>query len=166
MSENKYDRLTHTLEPICDERSRVLILGSFPSVKSRESGFYYGHPRNRFWKMLAGVFSREAPTTTEQKIKFLLECNIALWDVVGSCEISGSSDASIKNVEPNDIGRILNSCRIEKIIANGLTAAGLYKRYCEDKTGREIIAMPSTSPANAALSLDELISRYKSELIV
>lgn len=160
----EYVSLVHTFDPVFDGRSRVLILGSFPSVKSREVAFYYGHPHNRFWKMLGGVFGCAVPETIDDKRAFLLERGIALWDVIKSCDIIGSSDASIKNVVPNDLSLILNSCKIEKILANGATSAKLYEKYCFDALQRKIIRMPSTSPANAACSLVNLIERYRDEL--
>lgn len=150
----------HTFSPVYDTHSRVLILGSFPSVKSRENQFYYGHPQNRFWRMLAALLSVPVPETTGEKTRMLLTHGIALWDVVAACEIKGSSDSSIRNVEPADINRILQAARIETIIANGNTAYKLYCRYCEPRTGRHAVCCPSTSPANAVFTLERLVRHW------
>ena len=143
-------RVCHGIEPVFDRNSRVLILGSFPSVKSRESGFFYGHPQNRFWRTLAAVLKTDGPRTVEEKRAFLLANGIALWDVIASCEIEGSSDSSIRNAIPNDVERILREAPIERIFTNGTTAHRLYCRYMQKRTGREATCLPSTSPANAA----------------
>lgn len=150
-------RQTHKFVPVYDEYSRILILGTFPSVKSREQHFYYGHPQNRFWKVLAALTQwPQIPQTIEEKKQMLLENRIAVWDVIQSCDIAGSSDSSIKNVVPSDIGSILKGSRIERIYANGATAKKLYERYILPETGVPIIGLPSTSPANAAYSLERL----------
>lgn len=151
----------HTISPIYDDNSKVLILGSFPSVKSREERFFYAHPQNRFWKVLAFVLNWKIPKTIEDKKKMLLQNNIALWDVVFSCDIVGSSDSSIKNVVPNDICKIINETKITKIITNGKKADALYKKYLEEKTGIKAVCLPSTSPANASRSLDMLCSEWQ-----
>ena len=143
-------RVCHGIEPVFDRNCRVLILGSFPSVKSRESGFFYGHPQNRFWRTLAAVLKTDVPRTVEEKRAFLLANGIALWDVIASCEIEGSSDSSIRNAIPNDVERILREAPIERIFTNGTTAHRLYCRYMQKRTGREATCLPSTSPANAA----------------
>ena len=153
--------VTHTFEPIFNKESRILILGSFPSVKSRENNFYYGHPQNRFWKVLAQVFEREVPRTIEEKKEFLLENRIALWDVIESCTITGSSDSSIKNVVINDFSLVLENGRIEKIFVNGGKAYELYHKYAEKNTGIPAIKLPSTSPANAAWSLEKLCMAWR-----
>lgn len=153
-------REQHGIEPVYDARSRILILGSFPSVKSRETQFFYGHPQNRFWRVLAAVTGREAPGSIPEKKKFLLQNRIALWDVIKSCEIEGSSDSSIRNVEPNDVGRILEAADIRQIYANGGTAYRLYQRYLYPVTGREAVRLPSTSPANAGCSLEALTEQW------
>ncbi len=140
----------HPIPPVFNEYSRILILGSFPSVKSRELGFFYGHPQNRFWRTLAQVFDAELPIAVEEKRQFLLSHGIALWDVIASCEITGSSDASIKNAGPNDLSCILQTGKIERIYTNGATAHRLYCKYQQSLTGKEAICLPSTSPANAA----------------
>lgn len=151
----------HLLEPIYDEASERLILGSFPSVKSREGMFYYHHPQNRFWKVLAAVFEAETPQTIPQKKAFLLEHGIALWDVIASCEITGSSDSSIRDVEANDLPGLLSGSRIRHIYANGATADKLYHRYFDGKILLPETKLPSTSPANAAYSLERLAEQWK-----
>ena len=148
--------LMHTFPPVFDEMSKILILGSFPSVKSRENNFYYGHPQNRFWKVLARVYETEIPMTIEEKKDFLLGHNIAVWDVIESCTIVGSSDASIKDVVVNDFTRILKNNSIEQIYVNGGKAYELYHRYAEAMIGIKAIKLPSTSPANASWNLDKL----------
>lgn len=147
----------HEFEPVFNEKSKILILGTFPSVKSREMQFYYGHPQNRFWKVIAGVTDNKVPVTIEEK-KNLLLCNkIAVWDVIAQCEIVGSSDSSIKNVVPADIGRVLQNSHIKKVFANGNTAKKLYDKYIFPKLSVEIEGLPSTSPANAGYSLERLL---------
>ena len=152
--------IIHPIPPLYDENSRILILGSFPSVKSREACFFYGHPQNRFWKVTSAVFGEDAPQTIDEKKAFLLRNHIALWDVIGSCDIVGSSDSSIKNVTPNDLSIILKNADIGQIYVNGKTAYKYYVKYTEEKTGRSAICLPSTSPANAAWSLDKLVSEW------
>lgn len=159
--EQTYTHVSHDFEPVFDEKSKVLILGTFPSVKSRENQFYYGHPQNRFWKVIAGLTESEEPQTIEEKKKLLLEHGIAIWDVIESCDIIGSSDSSIKNVVPADIERVVANSKIENIYANGGTAKKLYEKYSQKKTGREIIGLPSTSPANAAYSLERLLECWQ-----
>ena len=149
-------RIGYAIRALWDAGSKVLILGSFPSVKSRETAFFYGHPQNRFWRVCAAVFDKPVPTSIEEKKAFLHENHIALWDVIASCEIVGSSDASIKNAVANDIRPILDGANIAAIFANGKTAAALYEKYILPVTGRNAITLPSTSPANAAWSLERL----------
>ncbi|MBQ2889021.1 MAG: DNA-deoxyinosine glycosylase [Clostridia bacterium] len=146
----------HPFGPLYNENSKVLILGSFPSVKSREENFFYGHPQNRFWKVLSKVLDHKTPQTIDEKRELLLECGIALWDVIASCEITGSSDSSIKDVTANDISVILDAADIKKIYVNGKTAEKYFNKYIKNKTGREAVCLPSTSPANAAWSVDRL----------
>lgn len=153
--------IEHPIEPIYDANSKVLILGSFPSVKSRESGFFYGHPQNRFWKVLAAVTGEEAPQTIADKKAFLLKNHIAVWDVIQSCTITGSSDSSIKNVVANDLSEILDSAKICQIYVNGRKAEQLYQKYIYPETGIEAVCLPSTSPANAAWNLERLIDVWK-----
>lgn len=161
MEQAKARLIRHEFPPVWNSRSRILILGSFPSVKSREEGFYYGNPRNRFWDTLAGVLGAETPLTIEEKKEFLLSRGIAIWDVIAECEITGSSDSSIRNVTPADIGALLSKTDIRAIYANGGTAAKLYEKYCEPVTRRGIRRLPSTSPANAAYSLERLKTNWR-----
>ncbi len=153
---SEYQKITHTFEPVYDEESEILILGTFPSVKSRENHFYYGNPQNRFWKLLAALAGDGVPGTVPEKEAFLLRHHIAVWDVIAECEIMGSSDSSIRNVTANDMNVILEQAPIRAIYANGAKAYDLYMRYCYPKVGREIRKLPSTSPANAAWSLERL----------
>ena len=155
------ETVVHPIPPEYDADSRILILGSFPSVKSRESMFFYGHPQNRFWKTLSAVFDDGLPSTVEEKKAFLHRHHIALWDVIASCEITGSSDSSIRNAVPNDIGSILRSCHIEEIYVNGKTAARFYDRYLYPSVGRRAVCLPSTSPANAGCSLRKLTDAWR-----
>ena len=156
--------IVHPFPPLYDKGSRILILGSFPSVKSREQLFFYGHPQNRFWKVIAAVFDEPLPVSIPEKKEMLKRNHIALWDVIHSCEISGSSDSSISNVVPNDLARILEGAEIQKIIVNGKTAEKYYKKYIEPVTKRTAICMPSTSPANAAWSLEALVDEWGTHL--
>ena len=153
--------LTHTFEPMYNKDSRILILGSFPSVKSRENNFYYGHPQNRFWKVIAGVTGRAVPATIEEKKEMLLSSHIAIWDVIASCTIQGSSDSSIRDVVVNDFSQILREAKIQAIYVNGNKAYELYHRYAEPYTGIPAIKLPSTSPANAAWSVERLCDSWK-----
>ncbi|MBR6487442.1 MAG: DNA-deoxyinosine glycosylase [Clostridiales bacterium] len=152
--------MLHPIDPVFDKDSKVLILGSFPSVRSREAGFFYGHPQNRFWKVTARVFGDEVPQTTEEKKAFLLRNHIALWDVIGSCDIDGSSDASIRNVTVNDISLILKTADIRSVFLNGKKAYSLYQKYMYPVIKREGICLPSTSPANAMWSVEKLTSEW------
>jgi len=154
----------HPFPPVVDRHCRILILGSFPSVKSRADGFFYGHPQNRFWKMLAAIFDEEVPSDIQAKKSLLLRHHVALWDVIASCEIEGSSDASIKQAVPVDIARITDVAGIERILCNGALAGRLYRRYLQPLTQLECIVLPSTSPANAACSLEQLITRWRAAL--
>ncbi len=151
----------HPFPPLYDKNSKILILGSFPSVKSREQMFFYGHPQNSFWKVISSVLGVEAPKTIEEKKKFLHSNNIALWDVIASCDITGSSDSSIKNVVANDLPEILTNANIKKIFVTGKTAEKYYKKYVRDIINREAVQLPSTSPANAAWSIDKPIYAWK-----
>ncbi len=151
----------HPFPPLYDENSRILILGSFPSVKSREQMFFYGHPQNRFWRVLGEVFGCDAPKTTEEKREFLIGRNIALWDVIASCDIEGSSDSSIKNVKANDLSPILSEAKIQRIFVNGKCAEKCYNKYTKPMTGIEAVCLPSTSPANAAWSVKRLAQAWR-----
>lgn len=157
----EYEHIVHSFEPVYDKASEILILGTLPSVKSRENNFYYGHKQNRFWKVLATLLKEPVPDTIEEKKAMLLAHRIALWDVIQSCDIKGSSDSSIKNVQPTDIGMILEKTNITRIYANGNKAGQLYKRYQFPVTGRKATVLPSTSPANAAWSLDRLCEAWR-----
>ena len=159
------EHVIHTIEPVFDRNSRVLVLGSIPSPKSREEGFFYGHPRNRFWRVLAAIFDEPVPATPEDKRDLLLRRHIALWDVVASCDIEGASDASIRNAEPNDLGRIFSVADIEAVFATGAKAGDLYARLCEKRFGRPCTVLPSTSPANAKESIESLTSAYADALL-
>ena len=153
----------HTIAPVYDENSRILILGSFPSVKSREAAFFYGHPQNRFWRVLAAVLGEEAPQTAAEKKSLLLRHGVALWDVIASCDIAGSSDASITNVAPNDLSRILDAAPVRRIFCNGGMAYRFYRRYDEAVWGKAE-ALPSTSPANARTGVQALTERWRAAL--
>ena len=156
----EYEHIVHSFEPVYDKASEILILGTLPSVKSRENNFYYGHKQNRFWKVLATLLKEPVPDTIEEKKAMLLARRIALWDVIQSCDIKGSSDSSIKNVQPTDIGMILEKTNITRIYANGNKAGQLYKRYQFPVTGIEAMVLPSTNPANAAWSLERLCKAW------
>ena len=160
MAEKLRQKQSHPFPPLYDENSRILILGSFPSVKSREQMFFYGHPQNRFWRVIAAVFNDRTPETIDEKKKFLHSHGIALWDVIESCEITGSSDSSIQNVKVNDLRRILLAADIREIYVNGGTAYKYYHKYTEPVLGRSAVKLPSTSPANAACSLDRLVEEW------
>lgn len=152
--------VTHTLKPIFDKNSSVLILGTMPSPKSRENNFYYGNPQNRFWRVLSAVLGEDLPKTNEERTKLLLSHGIALWDVLASCEIKGANDNSIREPVPNDLSIILDKCRIHSIFTTGSKAFALYRRFCEPKTGIPANALPSTSPANCRTTLEQLIYSY------
>ena len=151
----------HPIPPLYNDKSEVLILGSFPSVKSREANFFYGHPQNRFWKVIAGIFDEEIPQTIEEKKRLILTHHLAMWDVIAECDIIGSSDSSIKDVVPNDLSVILDKAPIRRIIVNGKTAEKMYNKYTLDKTGIKAVVMPSTSPANAAWNIDRLVAEWE-----
>ena len=158
--------ITHPFPPLYDKESRVLILGSFPSVKSREARFFYGHPQNRFWPLMARLLADEhaayeIPKTIEEKTALMREHHIALWDTIASCDITGSSDSSITNVVANDLRPILETADIRQIYCNGKTSHRLYMKHCEPVTLRDAIALPSTSPANAAWTLDRLYEVWR-----
>lgn len=160
----EYQHVKHSFEPVYDENSQILILGSLPSVKSREEGFYYGHPRNRFWQVLSQILDWTLPQTTEEKKSMLLKNRIAVWDVIQECDIIGSSDSSIKNVRPAQLGIILDTANIRAIYGNGKTASKLYCKYLQKESGIQIRELPSTSPANASYSLERLVEIWKMEL--
>ena len=153
--------IVHPFPPLYDENSQILILGSFPSVKSREAMFFYGHPQNRFWKVTSQIFGAPVPKTIDEKKKFLLSNKIALWDVIASCEIKGSSDSSIKNVVPNDLSEIFKKADIKHIFVNGKTAEKYYNKYTKDTVGKAAVCLPSTSPANAAWTVERLAKAWE-----
>lgn len=153
--------ITHPIEPIYDNNSNILILGSFPSVRSREEGFFYGHRQNRFWKVVSRVFEEDEPKTIEEKKALLIRNKIALWDVIQSCDIVGSSDSSITNAVPNDLSAILSTADIKAIYVNGKTALKYYEKYTEPVIKRPAICLPSTSPANAAWGMERLLDAWK-----
>jgi len=154
----------HNIEPVYQQTSKILILGSFPSVKSREAQFFYHHPQNRFWKVLAKIYQENIPTTIEEKKQLLLSHDIALWDVIQSCQIKGSSDSSISDVIVNDIMTLIQKTSIQVIYTNGKKAHQLYQKYCYPSTHQTDICLPSTSPANATYSLEKLIEIWGNEL--
>lgn len=156
----QYTNIMHMFEPVYDSHSKILILGTFPSVKSRETGFYYGHPQNRFWKVLSSVTGCALPVTIAEKKAFLLANQIAVWDVIQSCSIKGSDDGSITDVVPNDFTKLFTETNLTVVAANGTKAYDLYQKYVYPITERQIVKMPSTSPANAAWKLDRLCEAY------
>ena len=160
MQAQEYTHIIHPIPAFFRPDSRVLILGSFPSVKSRESGFFYGHPQNRFWKVMAQLLEDAVPGTVEEKAAFLERHRIAAWDSIHACDIVGSSDASIRNVEPNDLTEILRNTEIRHIYTNGKKSHEIYRTYCFPQTGAEDICLPSTSPANAAWTMDKLLAAW------
>lgn len=156
--------IVHPVEALFNENSKILILGTFPSVKSREAKFFYGHPQNRFWRVMARLCDAELPQTVEDKKKLILDNHFALWDVIHSCDVEGSADSLIKNVVPNDIGVILNNSEVSRIFVNGKKAESLYKKYLEKETGITAVCLPSTSPANASWSEDRLTEYWRSKI--
>lgn len=152
--------ILHPIPPLYNKSSKILVLGSFPSVKSREQVFFYGHPQNRFWRVISAIFGKNVPVTIEEKRELLLNNGIAVWDVIASCDIVGSSDISIRNAVPNDLSMILNNSKIEKIFVNGKTAEKYYNKYLKEKLGMEAICLPSTSPANATYSFEDLVKAW------
>lgn len=155
-------KVVHELDPVYDSNSKILILGTMPSPKSREFGFYYSHPQNRLWKVLPALFDEKPPMSSEEKTDFLLRHGIAMWDVLRSCVIKGADDSSISEAEPNDIGLILRSAEIRRIFTTGKKATDLYRRLCQPFTGRPSLYLPSTSPANCRnQTLESLTEAYK-----
>ena len=153
--------IIHPFPPLFDENSKTLILGSFPSVKSRESMFFYGHPQNRFWKVLTIIFNQPIPQTIEAKKRLVLDNGLALWDSIHSCTVIGSSDSSIKDVIPNDIRDIIQNSNINRIFCNGALSHKMYMKYIFPDTGIKAVKLPSTSPANATFSLEKLVEEWK-----
>lgn len=157
----EYQHIRHEFDPVYDRNSEILILGTLPSVKSREQRFYYGHKQNRFWKVIAALYGEAVPVTIEEKKKILLRHHIALFDVIAECDIAGSSDSTIRNVVPTDLSVILKQAPVRKIFANGNKAYDLYMKYSYEKTGMEAVRLPSTSPANAAYQMERLLQSWK-----
>ncbi len=162
MANQQPQHIIHPIPPFYTEHSRVLILGSFPSPKSRESKFFYGHPQNRFWKVISALWNEaNVPATIEEKADLLRKCNIACWDSIHECDIIGASDASIRNVTPNDLQVILQAADIQEIYCNGKKSWEIYQKYCAPLTGRDAKVLPSTSPANAAWTMPKLLEAWK-----
>ena len=155
-----YRHIVHPFGPLYDESSEILILGSLPSVKSREADFFYGHPQNRFWPLLAALFDEDAPKSIAEKKELALRRHIALWDTVYSCDIVGSSDSSIRNAVPTDLSGILKGSRVRRIFCNGATSGKYFKKYQEERLQMEATVLPSTSPANAAWTMDRLMDAW------
>ncbi len=153
-------KIVHPFPPLFDARSRILILGSFPSVKSRERNFFYAHPQNRFWPLMAALFGEAVPSSVPEKEALILSHHLALWDVIRSCTVAGSSDAGIRDAEPNDLRIILDRCPIERIACNGQKSFQLYRRFLEPVLGMEALCLPSTSPANARWTLESLTAAW------
>ena len=158
------EHIIHSIEPVFDAESRVLILGTMPSPKSREVQFYYGHPQNRFWRVLAAVLGEEVPQSVPEKKAMLLRHRIALWDVLAECEITGASDSSIRNPVANDLSVILDHAPVQAVFTTGATAWKLYTRLQKPHTGIEAVRLPSTSPANCAVKVEALTEAYKAIL--
>ncbi len=163
-TEYRYEHIVHPFPPLYDEESRILILGSLPSVKSREQMFFYGHPQNRFWKVISRVLGEKLPVTIDDKKAMLNAHHIALWDAIYSCDIIGSSDSSIKNVTPTDLSKIVEASKVTKVIYNGKTSGKYYAKYQQKILGIEPVVLPSTSPANAAFSVDKLVDIWGAEI--
>ena len=158
-------QIVHPFPPLYDSNSRILILGSFPSVKSREQMFFYGHPQNRFWKVMAAILHCPVPQSIPEKRVMLRSHHIALWDSIGQCEIEGSSDASIGKVIPNDLSPIFDAAQIRQVFCNGKKSLEMYSKYCEPVTGMPAVCLPSTSPANAAWSLERLAAVWSEQIL-
>lgn len=156
----KAERITHPFPPLYDENSETLILGSFPSVKSRENMFFYGHPQNRFWKVISKIYDEKLPDTIGEKKALILNHRLALWDSIRSCAIVGSSDSSVRDVVPNDISEIISNSKIDRIFCNGALSYKMYMKYIFPTTEIKALKLPSTSPANAAYSLERLIGEW------
>ena len=159
-----YEHIVHPFPPLYDKDSKILILGSLPSVKSREQMFFYGHPRNRFWKVMAAVLACEEPKTIEEKKQMLHSHHVALWDAIYSCDIIGSSDSSIKHVVPTELAPILAQSKVTRIFCNVATSASYYKKYQQKELGIEAVTLPSTSPANASYSMERLRTIWSDQI--
>ena len=156
-----YTHIVHPFGPLYDADSTVLILGSLPSVRSREQQFFYGHPQNRFWPLLSALFGERAPESVEHKRALALRHHVALWDTIYSCDIVGSSDSSIRNVVPTDLRPILDGAKVKRIFCNGRTSGLYFKKYQAQQLGREAEILPSTSPANAAWTMERLLEAWR-----
>lgn len=156
-----YEHVVHPFGPLYDSQSKVLILGSLPSLKSREQNFFYGHPQNRYWPLIARLFGQKTPQTVEDKKALVLSHNMAMWDTIYSCDIIGSSDSSIRNAVPTDLSAIINNSCVKHIFCNGNTSGSYYRKYQEPLLGIKAIVLPSTSPANAAWNFDRLFEAWK-----
>ena len=154
-------KIIHPIPPLYDAESKILILGSFPSIKSREAMFFYGHPQNRFWPLLARLFGEDVPTSIEEKKSLVLRHRVALWDSIHSCTIVGSSDSSVRDVVPNDLSVILDNSKVERIYCNGALSHKMYTKYIYPTTGIAAVKLPSTSPANAAFNMDRLEKEWQ-----
>ena len=164
-TEKPAERILHPLEPVFDSRSRVLILGTMPSPKSRETGFYYGHPQNRFWRVMAELLNEPFPASRGERLALALRHGFALWDVLASCTIRGADDGSIRDPQPNDLSVVLSAAPIQAIFTTGTKASSLYRRLCLPKTGIEAIPLPSTSAANCRFcTYDTLLDCYRAIL--
>lgn len=161
MTKDNYKTIVHPLEPCFTKESKILILGLFPSVKTREYGFFYGHPQNRFWRVMEILFNEELSDDIDERKDFLTRKKIALYDSIYQCDIVGSSDASIKNAQPSDLSRIIKGAEIKEVFLNGATSYRYYKKYHEKGLGLEGVKLPSTSPANARYSLDDLVNEWR-----
>ena len=163
MAEQAAERQTvcHPIAPVWNAGSRVLILGTMPSPKSREQGFYYAHPQNRFWRVMAALLGEPVPQGTQERRNFALRSGIALWDVLASCEICGAADSSIRNPVPNDIAALLAKTDIQAVFTTGAAAFRLYQKMCLPQTHLPAAALPSTSPANCRMSFETLCSAYQ-----
>ena len=154
--------IIHPLKPLYRADSKLLILGSFPSVKTREYGFFYGHPFNRFWPLMAALFQEEISTKIEDRRAFLLRHKIAVYDSIYQCDIVGSSDASIQNVVPTNLRPIFETAEIRQVFCNGQTSYYYYQKYHAESCGIQGVKLPSTSPANARYRLDDLVKEWQS----
>ena len=162
--DSKYEHIVHPFPPLYDENSEILILGSLPSVKSREQLFFYGHPQNRFWKVIAAITGEKVPGSIKEKKELLHRNHIALWDTIYSCDIIGSSDSSIKNVVPTNLTEIMEQSKVEWIYCNGNTSGKYFRKYQQNVLGKQAVILPSTSPANAAYSLEKLIDIWGTQM--
>ena len=161
MFKRKKEKVVHEIAPVYDENSAVLVLGTMPSPLSRETGFYYGNPHNRFWSVLAEVLGEETPASVEERRAFLLRHRVALWDVCASCAIEGAADASIREVVPNDVAGLIAKLKVKRVFFNGAKAEELFERFIAPPAGVEFIRLPSTSPANASCDLPRLVEAWR-----